>query len=132
MREDSANTVRVTLAKTRKRSLRHYIPFKQHECNYGADCYHCYAMQLEGLTHEQRKPHGPVKSSLKGSRSHLSLEEVAIAARKNAARRHTRTKADTVLRSLLSSAENKKKASPRFLLNTKGHLLVKRQGLAIC
>ena len=67
------------------------------------------ALQLDLLTHEERNPPKAVKSSLKGSRSQLSLEEVAIAARRNAARRHSRSKADAVLKSLLHSAEKARK-----------------------
>ena len=67
------------------------------------------SIQLDLLTHEERIPPKVVKSSLKGSRSQLSLEEVAIAARRNAARRHSRSKADAVLKSLLHSAEKARK-----------------------
>ena len=66
-------------------------------------------LQLEELTHEERKPLKTVKSSLKGSSSQLSLEKVAIEARKNAARRQTRNRADAILQSLLHSAEKARK-----------------------
>ena len=68
-------------------------------------------LQLEELTHEERKPLKTVKSSLKGSNSQLSLEKVAIEARKNAARRQTRNRADTILQGLLHSAEKARKVS---------------------
>ena len=42
-------------------------------------------LQLNGLAHEERPRPKAVKSSLKGSSSQLSLEEVAAAARRNAA-----------------------------------------------
>ncbi|CAL5219961.1 g1895 [Coccomyxa viridis] len=71
------------------------------------------ANTLDLLTHEERIPPKVVKSSLKGSRSQLSLEEVAIAARRNAARRHSRSKADAVLKSLLHSAEKARKGRSR-------------------
>ena len=67
------------------------------------------ALQLDLLTHTERSPPKAVKSSLKGSRSQLSLEEVALAARRNAARRHSRNKADAVLKSLLHCAEKARK-----------------------
>ena len=66
-------------------------------------------MQLNGLAHEERPRPKAVKSSLKGSSSQLSLEEVAAAARRNAARRHARKAADTVLKSLLNTAEKARK-----------------------
>ena len=66
-------------------------------------------LQLNGLAHEERPRPKAVKSSLKGSSSQLSLEEVAAAARRNAARRHTRKAADTVLKSLLDTAEKARK-----------------------
>ena len=66
-------------------------------------------LQLNGLAHEERPRPKAVKSSLKGSSSQLSLEEVAAAARRNAARRHTRKAADTVLKSLLNTAEKARK-----------------------
>ena len=68
----------------------------------------CY-LQLNGLAHEERPRPKAVKSSLKGSSSQLSLEEVAAAARRNAARRHTRKAADTVLKSLLNTADKARK-----------------------
>ena len=68
-------------------------------------------MQLNGLAHEERPRPKAVKSSLKGSSSQLSLEEVAAAARRNAARRHARKAADTVLKSLLNTAEKARKVS---------------------
>ncbi len=76
--------------------------------------------QLDLLTHEERNPPKAVKSSLKGSRSQLSLEEVAIAARRNAARRHSRSKADAVLKSLLHGAEKARKVgvSPTTVMLT--------------
>ncbi|BDA42365.1 hypothetical protein COCOBI_03-2520 [Coccomyxa sp. Obi] len=50
-----------------------------------------------------------VKSSLKGSKSQLSLEEVARAARKNASRRNARVKAKSTLSDLLQQWEQARK-----------------------
>ena len=66
-------------------------------------------LQLNGLAHQERSRPKALKSSLKGSSSQLSLEEVAAAARRNAARRHTRKAADIVLKSLLHTAEKARK-----------------------
>jgi hypothetical protein len=58
-------------------------------------------MQLDGSHYKGRHQHKAVKSSLKGSKSQLSLEEVAQAARRNAARQISRLKAQTALKDLL-------------------------------
>lgn len=89
----------------RFRSSDVFLP-RVHKCQW----YVC-IMQLDALPHEGHRPPRVVKSSLKGSRSQLSLEEVALAARRNAARRHTRNKADGILRSLLHCAEKARKVS---------------------
>lgn len=111
MRDDSANTVSpypcrgpdVKLLRFRSSDV--FLP-RVHKCQW----YVC-IMQLDALPHEGHRPPRVVKSSLKGSRSQLSLEEVALAARRNAARKHTRNKADGILRSLLHCAEKARKVS---------------------
>lgn len=109
MRDDSANTVRPYPWSVRtdgeaaafdvRTSLRERDSMIEKMC----------CLQLNSLAHEERPRPKAVKSSLKGSSSQLSLEEVAAAARRNAARRHTRKAADTVLKSLLNTAEKARK-----------------------
>ena len=67
-------------------------------------------LQLDANPLGKAKTHKAVKSSLKGSKSQLSLEEVARAARKNANRRNVRAKATAILADLLLKWEQAQKA----------------------
>lgn len=71
-------------------------------------------LQLDGKHHKGRHVHRPLKSSLKGSKSQLSLEEVAQAARRQAARKSARLKAQSTLDNLLRSFEQTRKVADSF------------------